>query len=527
MKSIFFFISIQVLSFQFAKAQLAGTLDPSFGNSGLVITDIDTSSNYNDQGISSLLINDNQSILAIGSYSTYSDTNFSDIVIARYVPSGDLDNTFGVNGFLIHNLSSIEPSQDGAVSAILQPDGKIVCVGSISDHDNLSQIFIARFTDEGLIDSSFGLNGIVSFNPTIDSDYATSIQIQGDGKLLVGYNFIGILRLLPNGELDTSYGVDGFVLLDHAVRDLRIQNDGKLIVFGEYNSQNPHWWNFGVSRLNSDGSIDLDFGLNGFTYFDHSEANGSDCWSSWATSVAIQSDGKILLAGGCEDLNDGETRIAVARINDNGMLDPSFGIDGRVIVDVNGDFERIDKVVLQPDGKTLLVGRSNDWEFTVVRLTDNGALDISFNGIGSMQFGFGNTASYSYAGVLQADGKLVIGCTVLNPAGGGYISGLARILTDLNIGIIEFSENLSNTLIYPNPIQEQATFQYELAKTEILSISLFDMQGKLMNTFLSKREQQAGKHQLALEFPAAISSGTYLLSVSSEKGQMGIRVIKR
>lgn len=416
-------------------------------------------------------------------------------------------------------------------SGVVQSDGKIVCVGTSHDSETLGQIVVVRLLANGTIDSSFAENGITNFNPTSNGEEATSVQLQSDGMILVGYNAIGILpgviRLLPTGELDLNYGENGFAFVDHAVQDILVQTDGKLLVSGEYNSQNPHWWSMGITRLDVNGNLDSEFGINGFTYFDHSNLNGPESWTTWVRSLALQGDGKIVIGGACEIQNSFyNEKFALGRLLPNGMLDTSFGTDGRVVVDLPSDVERITKVIIQPDGKIIASGYTDENEIAVIRMKSNGTLDSSFSNNGYVSFDFGYGLSYGTAGILQPDLKLLVGGPVYSSEG-KYNFGIARILTDLNIGIVEFSESLSNTLVYPNPIQEQATFQYELDQSEKLTISLFDMHGKLVKTFLSDVEQPAGKHQLELCFPERLESGTYLLSISSEKGQAGVRVIKR
>lgn len=513
-----------------ATAQQAGDLDVSFGDSGIVLTDIGPT--YISQYVEELLPAEDDKFIAMGWYHTAEyDSNYADLALTKYHPTGVIDSSFGEHGKVVFDLSQHTSHADYMRDAALQPDGKIICVGGIADEENITEIGVARFNTDGSVDSSFANNGVFRLNPAYNGDEATCVQVLPDGKILVGYNaieiFPGVIRLLPNGEIDQTYGSNGFAFVNHAVQDILLQDDDKLLIAGEYNSDNPHWWNVGVTRLDSDGTPDTGFGANGFTYYNHSDLNNPNLWDTWVRSIAIQADGKIIIGGACENTTSMyDEKFALGRLLPNGTLDPSFGTDGKVMIDLPTDLERISKVLVQPDGKIIAAGWCNEAKMVVARLQADGSLDNSFSGNGYFISNFNHGQCHINTAMLTANGNLLVGGTGENELGDGVFF-IARILTDLNIGIVELTEGVSNTLLYPNPIEEQARLQFELKQSEELTISLVDMQGRSVQTFISEQEMSQGKHDLQLRFENNLKSGTYLLSISSKKGQMGIRVIKR
>ena len=94
------------------------------------------------------------------------------------------------------------------------------------------------------------------------------------------------------------------------------------------------------------------------------------------------------------------------------------------------------------------------------------------------------------------------------------------------VGVIEFSLTNNAPLIYPNPIDKPATLAYTLQHAETISIHLLDMQGKTVGTFVEGEEQAAGEHQLSIDLPVALPSGTYLIAISSPKGKLTVQVVK-
>jgi len=192
-------------------------------------------------------------------------------------------------------------------------------------------------------------------------------------------------------------------------RSVAVQADGKIIVAGSATSTGSNS-DFAVVRFTADGQYDNTFGplLNGMLSTDIG-ANSDDL----AQAVAVQSDGKIIVAGYSTSTGS-DSDFAVVRYNTNGSLDTSFDTDGKVTTDIGSNsYDYGYGIAIQADGKIVVAGHSESGasqdDFVVVRYNTNGSLDTSFDTDGKVTTDFGtNKTDYGYEIVLQADGKIVV-----------------------------------------------------------------------------------------------------------------------
>ncbi|MDQ4121750.1 MAG: delta-60 repeat domain-containing protein [Acidobacteriota bacterium] len=219
--------------------------------------------------------------------------------------------------------------------------------------------------------------------------------------------------LAANGDLDLTFDGDGIVITDNNaasfenIVDLAVQPDGKIIAVGvSFSSMGSTV----VVRYNLDGSLDSTFGNAGKTFIQ----------SANPRSLALQSDGKIVIAGSQVVGTTGESPLNdffVGRLNPNGSLDTTFNGTGTLVLSVragnNDDVAR--SVKIQPDGKIVLGGTSTpDFtfispEYAIVRLNPTGTLDTSFDGDGKVFTRFpGNHNNVLFGALaIQTDGKIV------------------------------------------------------------------------------------------------------------------------
>lgn len=391
-----------------------GSLDTSFGNGGLVLTNFAQASN--DQAFA-MAIQPDGKVVVTG----LSDAsgNF-DIAVARYNTDGTLDASFGTAGKVLTGFS--QSSDDQGFAVALQPDGKIVVAGVSS-----SAFALARYNSNGVLDGSFGSGGLVttSFGGTFSE--ALAVAIQPDGKIVAlgisdanGDFDFALARYNANGTLDSAFGNAGKVLTDFSQKSfdqafaMAIQSDGKIVAAGLSDAGGN--FHFALARYNTDGTLDASFGSAGLVL--SSSAPGSD---DSALAVGVQPDGKIVAAG------VSESSFAVARYNANGTLDAGFGSGGTVTTAFGTDsFDQAASLAIQPDGKIVVAG-SSDASFALARYGVNGALDPSLGIGGKVTTAFGTASSDQLtAMVLQSDGKLV-GAGTSN-AGASSAFALARYL---------------------------------------------------------------------------------------------------
>lgn len=339
-----------------------GSLDNSFGNGGIVTTHVGSAS---DGGYSVTLQSDGKIVVAGYTWDN-SQSNQPDFALARYNTNGSLDTSFGNGGKVITNFS-----QDLGYKVLVQPDGKTILVGSIGNGDRV----LVRYNTDGSIDTSFGNSG------KVNGTNGNTAVILSDGKIIVAgaaitdpnsYSASGPLidfalaRYHSNGSLDTSFGNNGRVLtpigtsLDMA-NSIAIQADGKIVVAGYawsvWNGSNQE--DFAIARYNSDGSLDTSFGNGGKVIAPLSISNNDR-----ATSLTIQSNGKIVVAGYIQNGNNRDTVLLA--YNPDGTLDSSFGTGGQVITPIKSNYEGGNVVATQSDGNIVVVGNDNGY-FAVAR----------------------------------------------------------------------------------------------------------------------------------------------------------------
>ncbi len=339
-----------------------GSLDNSFGNGGIVTTHVGSAS---DAGYSVTLQSDGKIVVAGYTWDN-SQSNQPDFALARYNTNGSLDTSFGNGGKVITNLG-----QDLGYKVLVQPDGKTILVGSIGNGDRV----LVRYNTDGSIDTSFGNSG------KVNGTNGNTAVILSDGKIIVAgaaisdpnsYSASGPLidfalaRYHSNGSLDTSFGNNGRILtpigtsLDTA-NSIAIQADGKIVVAGYawsvWNGSNQE--DFAIARYNSDGSLDTSFGNGGKIIAPLSISNNDR-----ATSLTIQSNGKIVVAGYIQNGNNRDTVLLA--YNPDGTLDSSFGTGGQVITPIKSNYEGSNVVATQSDGNIVVVGNDNGY-FAVAR----------------------------------------------------------------------------------------------------------------------------------------------------------------
>jgi uncharacterized delta-60 repeat protein len=390
---------LRVESLEDRRLLAAGDLDTAFGTGGFVTTDF---ASQDDEGLGSALQSDGK-LLVVG----LTTSNSRDFALARYNTDGSLDWSFGDNGRVTTNLGGT----DDAFGVVVQSTGKIV-VGGRSQVGSWD-FALVRYNDDGSLDTSFGSEGVVRTDMGSSADYIFDLVPGSDDSFwAVGdhgggssWN-VAVAHYDSEGNLDASFSGDGKLVMSVGSPDnslsggLVVQSDGK-IVLGARRFVSPENYGFSVSRYNADGTPDNSFGSEGTVTYD--VGTGRD----EAEAVAIQSDGKIVVAG--QTHNGTDYDLAVMRLNTDGSLDTSFGGDGIVTVPVASGDNYVYDMVLQEDGKIVVssVADVATTDFGVTRLLSDGSLDTSFGGDGIVTTDFASGIDRPTGLQLQSDGKIV------------------------------------------------------------------------------------------------------------------------
>lgn len=325
-----------------------------------------------------------------------------------FAQDGTLDVTFDTDGI---TTVPIGMSDDYGLSMTLQPDGKIVTAGYIYNGSN-TDFALTRYNTDGSLDLTFSGDGMLTTAIGGSDEEAYSVLIQPDGKILVaglsstGFNYeFALVRYNTDGSLDLSFDTDGklttAVGLDDYAFAVDLQTDGKIVVAGT--SFSGIDYDFALARYNSDGSLDLTFDSDGMLLTDLGSDDILRC-------MTIQADGKIVVAG--TSYNGADNDFALARYNTDGSLDLSFDTDGKKIHPVGTNNDEVRSLIVQPDGKLVVAGLSDDGtmsDFVLVRYNVDGSFDPGFSsdGIVTTNIGSGSTYDVAYSLVLQSDGKIV------------------------------------------------------------------------------------------------------------------------
>jgi uncharacterized delta-60 repeat protein len=358
--------------FALARYTIGNALDPTFGEGGMVTTDF--GENSYDWAYAMALQPDGA--IVVGGVSDRSGSK--DFALARYLPNGALDGGFGDGGLVTEGrrpltvdvVRSLAVQPDGriVVSGVTFEDKASV--------DPNGDFIVARYLPDGSADPTFGVGGVVTTDFGDNGyDDAYALVIQPDRRILLGgYSTTGggpgvlfgadnlaLARYTPEGLPDMSFGRQGKVVLDagsldEEIRALALTPKGWVVAAGFVNGERGG--DMLVARFNPQGVPDPDFGTGGRTVSDLStHAEG-------LAAVAIQPDGRIVAAGDVarQTLAD----FAVLRYDPAGHLEDSFGTAGLATADVEGRQDKAAALVLQPDGKLVAVGAS-EHNFAVAR----------------------------------------------------------------------------------------------------------------------------------------------------------------
>jgi uncharacterized delta-60 repeat protein len=459
--------ALYVFLFAFCRVSIAqtGQVDPTFNPSDIGFGNGDGA---NTGEVKCFAIQNDGKIIIGGGFNTFNNNNASQIV--RVNPDGSIDPNFNTGtGFNLWN---------SLTSIAIQTDGKIIVGGGFTTYNGITRKGIARLNSDGSLDTYF--NNGAGCGPI------NALAIQSDGKIVIGGAFDSydgipvnrIARLNPDGTLDAGFNIGTGFDAGGGVGSIAIQSDGKIIVGGWFLSYNGTPQNR-LSRLNTDGSLDTSFDVgmggnggvnsiaiqtdgkiivvgdfssyNGFTrryitrlLTDGSVDTGFDPGigaDNTVNTCAIQSDGKILIAGSIFHYA-GITRVGIARLNADATLDSSFD-------PINGSDGAIPAIAIQNDGKIIIGGSFIKYngiqKNRVARINSDGSLDVGFNK--------GNAANgFVQSSAIQSDGKIIIGGDFTSYFGTDA-NRVARVNTDGSLDLGFNAGAGANAAIYSISVQ--------------------------------------------------------------------------
>lgn len=483
-KIILFLIGILSLS-SFAQD---GYLDYSFGDDGIVITDLNDSHDYGWAVVQQA----DQKLVVSGSTSL----NFLDFhpFLIRYMPDGSVDTSFGTDGKVIANHGN---GYNGYEYLYVDNQQNLIAAGNMVQGSTYLFI-IVKYLENGDLNTAFGDNGVL----TIPHKYAAMTFLDDESMLLLrfsGNNEITINRYLSNGVLDTNFGVDGAAISNFdgdtfVGREMKVDTDNNVYFVGTRdNAMNA---DIILMKFNSNGYLDTDFGDNGTASKNIDAMNPANFSSA---SIDFTNDNKIVIAGSCgacvDEFNPVLRPYFLKYLN-NGEPDISFGNNGTVLLPISGF--HISQLLLQENQRMLVTGRILDCfegsVYAVSRYHADGFEDNSFRGEG---------ASFEYYNsVLQEDGKIVsVGNT-------HWYDGQEDIIVlrhnNTVLSLPDFASQ--KAVVYPNPSSGIFTIEHD-AYLENEPYQITDSMGRI----IAKGELVNQQTQINLN---GVASGVYFLKTS-------------
>ncbi|TCI93226.1 T9SS type A sorting domain-containing protein [Tenacibaculum sp. M341] len=286
---------------------------------------IDIDTNYGDNGVTvisskttndptrSILLADGSLLMSVLKYNETTSSHES--VLIKYTSQGVIDTSFGVNGIYTSDIDD-----DNGLDTFIDSNGNIFLTGQ---DFNLDKNFIVKITPNGVNDTSFGNNG----KKEIDPKYINLRYFFRGDYIYVGVNYsgssssdqYGIKRLDLNGDFDTSFGSGGIISIDNFINEFYVTESNEFIVVGSDSSFST----LTISKHNTDGTLDTDFGTNGVLFTGSGDTSGRYFTFNEAENNLFMTIGVI----------GSSTYSEIYKYDSSGKLDNNFGTSGINTVD--------------------------------------------------------------------------------------------------------------------------------------------------------------------------------------------------
>lgn len=492
-------------------AQTAGSIDPAFGNGGPIVFQ---AGNQHDNLNALAIQSDGKTVFCgVGRVAATTGFNF-DMVTGRRNLDGSLDSSFGTNGYVTKDFGV---GSDYAYNLAIAANGRIVVVGAKSTTLNDVDWVVACLDTNGDYDTTFNHTGILVLALTTGNDFAYDVEIQSDNKIVIGgvSGIAGVsttkgtlVRLNPNGSLDSTFGVNGVLVSQPAVatysqtfKSLVLLPNGS-IVAGGWSKQSSNDRLF-LAGFDAFGNVDSSFGTNGIV---------TNSGVEKVYSLAL-SNGFIYAAG------VSVTEGTLSCYTTAGLISAGFGSSGTARYTQNA-LNAFYGAIVQPDGKIVVAGTTGTAAFTrdllTVRYLSNGTVDNTFGVSGSWVLSLSGGFEDLNGIAMQADGKIMVG------GFGAFTDNdmiLARLLND-SASIISHIGDIRNQKqtwsIYPNPAQGREIYLVSKSGTTaaINKIAIYTSTGLEVLNF-EKSAILNSSLGLKLNLPQTLSKGMYYVKIIS------------
>lgn len=509
-----------------------GEPDPTFGNDGFTITDAWGQTNA---GTLTMLADGS---MVVGGFRLTAGGSPGTVRMIKLDAQGAIDPSFGDNGVVTWDYFL---NQNVWLRHIVElPDGRLlVAAWGVVGFNDARQLLL-RFTPDGQLDESFGDEGMV-FDPW-DQENATvlAMVVDAQGRILLGGerrigtgNFTAseayVMRLLPDGDVDGSFGTEGVALFagnfaKAEITCMEVLPDGRLVAgMSSFDLEESE---ARIVRLLPTGAIDNTFADNGTALV---EAFGE--WRPFPQWMALDGNGRIRMGCLFEDA-DGAGRVGSFALLADGTLDSTYGTDGLALAELGvgtGDYDFPMAMLVDADDALLFQVAADDTDeqlFGWVRQFADGIMDQVFAPTGMKVAELPPNGWLSGAVTLQGDGKLVAAGGVDLLGGGVPPLLVLRVQpTATFTSVPEQAPFLTALSLFPNPVADRFTLAFHHESDSPLRIELMDLQGRLVYRFAEQRFVQ-GVQRLELAWPAEAAQGAYVLAITGTAGRVAVPMVR-
>jgi uncharacterized delta-60 repeat protein len=461
--------------------------------------------------------------------------------IKRLLPNGNPDATFGKNGVVRLDYSFLN-AYGFINSAKIASDGKILLTGFGVKNltDTSSKIMTLRLNTNGTLDNTFGTKGVALLSTSTAVIIGFTSLLLNDGKLLIGGSqanagkFESVLtRLNTNGTIDNTFGKNGFFTLklknanNSSIVDLLLDKQNNIYALCGY-SNTPDDNSTALIKLNAVGTqITTGFGTAGVIVLT------TNIDKVKVTGAALQSNGKIVV--GIKEVLDKEVKKnTLVRHNIDGTVDKTFGTAGIILVSENSTATKFDdmysvktmggndKILVNIVGYDEVIAKLYN---KVIRYSVNGAIDNTFGKKGEVLVESDTLLSTLSTMVIQENTNTIFLMAQAENEDEDQYNVFAKILNPFGVATKENIE-VRNFSVYPTLVETDATLTYDLDETETVTIQLIDMQGRVVENYLSNELQNAGKYQQTITMPNTMPKGAYFITLTNSKGSTSTKIIK-
>lgn len=496
-----------------AFAQLPLRPDSTFNTDGIYQQDF----GFQDNLTAVTVQPQDNKIIAVGT--AINPTTFGGkLLVMRLLPDGSPDLTFNTTGSVV--IETYNESYAYAVQVLL--NGKILVAGTVANEQFQFSACAMLFNSDGTLATEFGNNGIFLSASAPGDEFAYSMAIQADGKIVLAGSagddqfraMPAIWRLNADGSPDLSFGNNGATLMtvensDNDFSSVLVESSGAIVASGHYDqgltSGGQQNFDFLTARFLANGTPDVNFGGDGYV-----ETPISFEYSEEAFGMVIAEDGNIVVSG-YTLATDLSYDFALMKFRTDGTLDAAFGNNG-IVVHNFGSGDVIYDMILQ-NGKFLCAGASgsgfDNLDFTMIRFNPNGTVDTDFGDNGTLRTDIAGGFDEANGIVIQQDGRIVLAGKGNNGVQNDAI--VVRYTDQINDVGVEQLDN-SSIQLFPNPAMRGTSLTVLGLQTPVDAVQLLDLQGRKVDGIQLSQVSNG----IGFEIPSNVSQGLYILQIVSK-----------